>query len=144
MNTQASGKSWNSSRSMLIQALIIIAVFTAYPLFFNKSYDLTMQNETLVMSIDSYSEKIPLNTNSSITLLEEFDPGEMIGGGTTRTLSWGDWRSDLYGDYRLYMYNHTNCWILLRTTDDLTVVLNCDNAETTRNFCDGIKELTGK
>jgi len=137
-------KSWNSPNKLLLQAGIIIAVVILYQIFFGKSYDLTIKDASLRMSIDQYQDVILLDEIDSLTLLDTLDQGSVADGGSSRNLSWGIWESDSYGRYHLYMYNMTSRWILMEAGGE-TYIFNCDNAEATANFYTALQEeLTKK
>ena len=84
---------------------------------------------------------VPYEDIETVTLLDSFDRGECIDGGTKYKNAYGTWRCDRYGEYIIMARTKVDTYIAITDKSGQTLVFNYESDEVTENLYELILQL---
>lgn len=90
-----------------------------------------------------YSVTVPYAEIRGILLLEEWEEGTLLAGGSEQNLHWGSWQNQAYGAYTLCIDPSIHRYLLFQT-DAGAVVFNVESASATAEAYKAFTELLGQ
>jgi hypothetical protein len=118
-------------------AIVIVAVFvfSGYG-----SVDASMDDERLFVKAPMVDERIYYDNIVSVSLQEDLDLGQRVGGFGGTNVQSGKFNNGAFGDYTLAAYNDVKTYIVVERSAGKMLVFNQDDVIKTVEFCSELSE----
>lgn len=132
----------SQKRKNTIFTVIILAIVLLYSLS-GKSIGISLDfcEDSLTVSADSYDYKIKYNEIENLELSVLADPGALLEGADKRSLRYGRWKNEAYGEYMQCVDPKINECIVITTKNGSIYVLNYQDSENTASLHKMFTEL---
>ena len=103
--------------------------------------DFTLAEDSLSFSgPGEFAVSVEFKDLASITFRENLELGDCVTGGNEKGYTYGIWKNEEFGEYTLHILSKVQAYIILTETDGSTVVVNIENARTTKDFSKNLIE----
>lgn len=125
-------------KSRLFAILIIAALFAvglAQVLTGNSGYVTTAVDSQHLGISGNYGDPIfvELDTITSVVLVDSFEFGDCVDGGTVGKTASGIYSCETYGEYLLYAYTNVPAYVIVTYSDGI-LVFNCPTKASTEKI----------
>lgn len=122
--------SLSNDQKKLIFIIFSLLVFASLLFIGGVAVNFGEESLTLSASLTSGSE-IPYDNIKGVLLETDFEPGNRIFGIGTPRLKSGNFKSDQYGDYKLYSYAKSDTFVIIQDQTGAVFAFGLEDAEAT-------------
>ncbi len=129
---------------MFIVILVVVIAATAYIGIFRHSVailNVTDDNRLVFSPESGDGMTIPITEIQSVEKCTNMELGECITADNGTGYTYGLWKNESLGQYRLFDYDSARNYIILKTNTLGTVVFNYMNTNNTDAFYEGLMDL---
>lgn len=124
-------------------SVLIVVLFFFLRGDYSITLDLKTNNAITVDGPQGMLCSIPYEDVDTVALLDTFNHGECIDGGSKQGYTYGTWRCDTYGEYTLISVTKVDKFIAVTNKSGQTLVFNFESSKVTENLYDLILSLLG-
>lgn len=115
-------------------SVLIVALFFLLRGDYNIALDLKTNNAITVDGPQGMLCSIAYGDVDTVALLDDFDLGECIEGGSKQGYTYGTWCCDAYGEYTLISTAKVKRYIAVTDQSGHTLVFNYESGKVTENL----------